>query len=297
MNMKSKTKVKILIPNSKESVRLPNKNRILRHYTLEWINEELKTLNDDYEVQVIELRNEKIAVDTSTDDRYHYQIKPIYCPDEVSADMKDLLAWAEMRLESSVIVLLQLTQPIRRKGMLKDALTAISYNDGGLICSYVKQPYSEAWRIIREDNWDEDIRKNKEQYLRLYDGALYVWYNFSEAYKLPQEEQDKFFTKDQQKFLGIPQLRVLYGDSFYNEGDYNSSLLWNYKKKKRFIYNYTGEVIDIDTEEDYKRFMITERDNEYRTIIKEYDSQDNEIKEINETITYNDDEKEYREYR
>ena len=52
--------------------------------------------------------------------------------------MKDLLGWAEKRLESGIIILLQLTQPIRRNGLLKDALMAIKVNDGGLICSYVR---------------------------------------------------------------------------------------------------------------------------------------------------------------
>ena len=290
-------KVKILIPNSKESFRLPNKNRFLRHYTLKWLDEELKDISNDYDIEVIELRNSKVQVDTSSDNQYSYQIKSLFCPDEVSNEMRDLLGWTEKRLESAIIVLLQLTQPIRRRGLLKDALRAINVNDGGLICSYVKQPYNEAWRVIRDDNWDEDMRRLKEPYLRLYDGALYCWYNFSEAYELDQAEMDKYFSKEQQRYLVKPQIRVLYGNSFFNDGDYNSSLLWNYKKKKRFIYNYTGQVIDIDTEDDYKKFMITEKDNEYKISLKEYNNPDDDNKEFNELISYNDEEREYRDER
>ena len=63
--MMDKTRVKVIIPNSKESVRLPNKNRMLRHYTLRWLDDEIKSLSSDYEVEVIELRNSKVSVDTS----------------------------------------------------------------------------------------------------------------------------------------------------------------------------------------------------------------------------------------
>jgi hypothetical protein len=121
----SKKKVKILIPNSKESVRLPNKNRMLRRYTLEWLDGELKSLDNEYQIEVIELRNSKVAVDTSEDAKLGYQITALFCPDAVSNEMRDLLEWAEMRIESSLIILLQLTQPMRRKGLLKDALRAL----------------------------------------------------------------------------------------------------------------------------------------------------------------------------
>ena len=65
-------KVKILIPNSKESIRLPNKNRFLRHYTLKWLDEELKDISNDYDIEVIELRNSKVSVDNSSDNQYSY---------------------------------------------------------------------------------------------------------------------------------------------------------------------------------------------------------------------------------
>lgn len=296
----NKTKVKILIPNSKESVRLPNKNRMLRRYTLQWIDEELKSLSNEYEVQVIELRNSKVAVDTSEDSKLNYKITPLLCPDEVSEEMRDLIGWAEKRLESSVIVLLQLTQPMRRKGLLNDAIKAIMLNDGYLVTSYVKEPYKEAWRVIRADNWAENERGSKEPHLKLYDGAIYVWYNFTEAYKLPQQELDKYFTKEQQRYLGKPQIRTLYGDPFFNEGYYNSALLWNYKKSKRLIYNYTGCLIDVDTIEDYKNFrdfqkMITETDNkEFTACLKEYQAEvKTDKKEYNETVTYTEEKRDY----
>lgn len=42
MNWKNKKenmkfRIKVIVPNSKESVRLPNKNRLFRHYTFDFI--------------------------------------------------------------------------------------------------------------------------------------------------------------------------------------------------------------------------------------------------------------------
>lgn len=252
---KNKIKVRILIPNTKESIRLPNKNRLLRHFTLDWLQEELSEMDKDkYEVQVIELRNSKVKVDTSEDKRYSYKIKALFCPDEVSQDMRPLLEWAEMRLESSIIILLQLTQPIRRKGLLSAAINQIQANDGYLVTSYIKKPFQDAWRVCRDNRWDEEMRHSKEPHLKLYDGAIYAWYNFTEAWKIDKEELSKYYSEYQIKLLGEPEVRRYYGNSFFVEGSYNSALLWNYKKDKILIYNYTGEVIDIDTKEDLERF-------------------------------------------
>ena len=96
--------------------------------------------------------------------------------------------------------------------------------------------------------------------------------------------------------LGKPQIRALYGDTFFREGQYNSSLLWNQNRGKYMIYNYTGMLIDIDTQDDYKRFidMITETDN-YQANLSEYKGEvENKEKEYNETITYTDEQRDYR---
>lgn len=137
----NKTKVKILIPNSKESVRLPNKNRLLRHYTLRWLDDELKGLSSDYEVRVMELRNSKVAVDTSEDNKYSYEITPLYCPDESSNDLRDLLAYEALQGFTSdvtidVTILLQLTQPKRSLGLLERVIKATLSRPDRLTATY-----------------------------------------------------------------------------------------------------------------------------------------------------------------
>ena len=251
--MMDKTRVKIVIPNSKESVRLPNKNRMLRHYTLRWLDAELQMLSSDYEIEVIELRNSKVAVDTSEDAKYSYQITPIYCPDEVSNEMRDLLAWHALHgSESDLDIQLLLTQPKRRRGLLEDAIKATLSNPDRLTASYTKQPL-DLWRVItpKGDNWQEHIRGDATlNYLPLYDGAIY--------------------------------------------GYTNPALLWQHDKPKTMIENYKGMLIDIDTLDDYKRFMITETDN-YQATLTEYKGEvENKEKEYNETITYTDEQRDYR---
>ena len=250
---KSFMKVKILIPNTKESVRLPNKNRILRHYTLEWLEGELQTISKDYEIKVVELRNSKVAVDTSKDNKYSYKITPIYCPDEVSQEMRDLLAYETLHgAERAVTVLLQLTQPRRARGLLERVIKATVANPDNLTATYTKQPL-DLWRVLTPegDNWQEQIRGNESlNYLPLYDGAIY--------------------------------------------GYTNPDLLWQHDKRKTMIENYKGTLIDIDTLLDYKKFMITETDN-YQATLTEYESsrEYKGNKEYNETITYNDEPREY----
>ena len=251
--MMDKTRVKVIIPNSKESVRLPNKNRMLRHYTLRWLDAELQMLSSDYEVEVIELRNSKVAVDTSEDAKYSYQITPIYCPDEVSHEMRDLLAWDALHgSEVQIKILLQLTQPRRARGLLERVIKATEANPDRLTATYTKQPL-DLWRVItpKGDNWQEHLRGDASlNYLPLYDGAVY--------------------------------------------GYTNTSLLWQHDKPKTMIENYKGMLIDIDTLDDYKRFMITETDN-YQATLTEYKGEvENKEKEYNETITYTDEQRDYR---
>ena len=212
-------------------------------------------LSSDYEVEVIELRNSKVSVDTSEDAKYCYQITPIYCPDEVSHEMRDLLAWYALHgSESDLDIQLLLTQPKRRRGLLEDAIKATEANPDRLTASYTKQP-TDLWRVLSPemDNWHEEIRGDASQnYQMLYDGAIY--------------------------------------------GYTNPALLWEHDKPKTMIKNYEGMLIDIDTLDDYKRFMITESDNNYQATLSEYNKREveNKEKEYNETITFTDDEREYR---
>ena len=249
--MMDKTKVKILIPNSKESVRLPNKNRLLRHYTLRWLDDEIKGLSSDYEVRVMELRNSKVAVDTSEDNKYSYEITPLYCPDESSNELRDLLAHEALHgFASDVTILLQLTQPKRSLGLLERVIKATLSHPDRLTATYTMQPI-DLWRVLSPgmSNWQEQIRgDDSRNCLPMYDGAAY-------GYKDP-------------------------------------ALLWQHDTPKTMLENYKGILIDVDTIEDYNKFMITETDN-YKATLREYEMMSSDKKEYNETVTYNDEQREF----
>ncbi len=208
-------KIDILIPNSKESVRLPNKNRILRRYTLEYLNEELERVKeifgDEVVIRIIELRNRKVPVDTSADHKLNFKITPLYCPDEVSGDMKPLLQYFDAISNSDYKILLQLTQPKKRALLIADVIKEALSGEERLITSFVNLPF-EKWRILNDElsNWHEEIRKEDSSF-NLYDGAIY--------------------------------------------GFKNSGLLWAHQKEKKMILNYKGAVMDIDFKEDLDRFI------------------------------------------
>lgn len=239
-------RIKIIIPNSKESERLPNKNRTFRHYTLDFIEQELKAMPKAWQFEIDELRNQKVDVDTSADAKYSFKINPVFCPDEASTDLKPLLAWYEEQYnidsnDKSVdfVVLLQLTQPRRKKGLLFEALDKVMTNDGYLCTSYTVKPFTNAWRVIdeRTNTWNETKRNEPEPHLKLYDGAIYAWANFN-PHTINRNGLQHFFI-----------------DEYYN-----SKLLWNKTKYKHLIQNGFETVIDIDTYEDAQLFYQTQGD-------------------------------------
>lgn len=208
-------KIAIIIPNTKESARLPDKNRILRKYTLEYLNEELERVKDifggEVVIQIFELRNRKVPVDTSADHKLNFKITPIYCPDKVSGDMKPLLNYFDEISGADLKILLQLTQPKKRALLIADVIKEAISGDERLITSFVNLPF-EKWRILNPDltNWNEAIRK-EECSFNLYDGAIY--------------------------------------------GYRESAQLWAHDKEKKMILNYKGAVMDIDFKEDLERFL------------------------------------------
>lgn len=58
------------------------------------------------------------------------------------------------------------------------------------------------------------------------------------------------------------------------------------------IKNYKGILIDVDTIDDYNKFMISETDN-YKATLREYEMMSSDNKEYNETVTYNDEQREF----
>lgn len=193
-----------------------------------------------WQFEIDELRNEKVEVDTSADAKYSFKINPVFCPDEVSNDLKPLLAWYENEYNTDsndrsvdFVVLLQLTQPRRKKGLMREALEKVMTNDGYLCTSYTVKPFADAWRVIdeRTNTWDETKRNEAEPHLKLYDGGIYAWANFN-PHTINRNGLQHFFI-----------------DEYYN-----SKLLWNKNKYKHLVQNNVEHVIDIDTLKDAELF-------------------------------------------
>lgn len=170
--------VNIILPNTKESERCPNKNRVLRKYTLDFLERELPTIEDENTVAIVwELRNEKVPVDTDNDNKYSFKINALFVPDEYSNDMKPLMKWADKKIKGDICIQLLYTQPKRRAGLLKDLVQSVLDNPCKLTVTAAEMPL-ESWRVIINNNWFESIRHIPEgQRLQLYDGAGYAWHS------------------------------------------------------------------------------------------------------------------------
>ena len=194
-------KVAILIPNSKESLRCPNKNRILRKYTLQWIEKELKDLSSCYDISVYEIRDKKVPVDTSDDISYSYAINSIFVSD--INEMKDLLKITDEKIIADVFVLLQLTQPARRAGALKEVLNSVQSHPNRLITSYSVVEF-ESWRIINDCNWNEYTRHTRKgNQLNVYDGAWYCWQSKEGSQIVFNKDNKKRFIKNIDKLIDV----------------------------------------------------------------------------------------------
>lgn len=168
--------VNIILPNSKESERCPNKNRALRKYTLDWLESEIPTIEDENTIAIVwELRNKNVPVDTTNDTKYTFKINPLFIPDEHSNDMRPLMKYTEKYIKGDVNILAQLTQPMRRDGLLKDVVNSVLNDPIKLTVTYAEMR-GESWRVIINDNWTEALRSTPEaNIIKLYDGALYGW--------------------------------------------------------------------------------------------------------------------------
>ena len=237
-------KVEIVLPNTKESERLPNKNRILRKYTLDYLEHELKRVKEqckcmwrgknNLHVEVVELRNENVHVDTSEDGKYSFEIKPMFAPNEASHDMQPLMAWYDAHTNADVVIQLLLTQPKRRAGLIVDAVNYLLTCDTRLVTSYVTLAFNDAWRICnpQTNNWNEDLR-NKEQVIKMYDGAIYGYVHFTDD--ATQSQYTDYFKPKKENI--------------------NSNLLWNFERDKYMIENYRGDVTDIDYKHQLEKFL------------------------------------------
>lgn len=171
----------IIITDAKESKRFPGKNQILSHYTLNWASEEAY---DDAHFWYVFREDEEFK---GRIDMNNCHI--LFAPENKKYDdHKTLLEWIYEQINDKAgkYVLLQLTQPVRRYGLLKETIDNIG--DGKVVLSYVTWPDNK-WRMV-DDGTLEYMEQRDDIPHKFFDGAVYGW----------QGKPDKIFDlKNQEK--------------------------------------------------------------------------------------------------
>lgn len=155
--------IHILICN-KPSTRFPGKNELLFDYTYLWLLREARELNEEFCVYTVGKRlNVTVPrgwrhIDTPCNN-HHEDIK--LAMEAIEADAFDAYA------------LPQLTQPLRRRGLLIEAVDLM--REYGLPVISASRETVKDWRKIDVmGKWGE---RGNDAIRLMYDGALYVWSN------------------------------------------------------------------------------------------------------------------------
>lgn len=166
-----KVRFNVLIPWTKESTRFPGKNGLLWHYTRDWLLRELEELPEGMEGRVFLATAKGLeGVPDVLPAGWHRLV----LPSEAQVNGHEWTIRAAMEDAGDcggIWVQLQLTQPVRRHGLLADAVAAV---DGGYIphgsclSSHVAW-FDESWRA-------GTLGTSKSSgCAQLYDGAIYAW--------------------------------------------------------------------------------------------------------------------------
>lgn len=184
-----------VVISAKPSTRFPGKNKRLAPYAIAWVERERTLTAEAVQVYTVGFRSE--FPEELPEDWLH-----IECSE---GSHKADLAHAEeevVPVRGGVFVQVQLTQPLRRTGLLQDLANAVRAGRYGTAVTYVVQPSTPAWRVLSaEGSWP---RCKTPEPLRLLDGACFAW--------LPGRLPDIFIPHTQHAA----------------------------------VYNYTGDVVDVD---------------------------------------------------
>lgn len=146
----------------KPSERFPNKNKILANYTIIWLLNEIAYLGEEAKVYTVGYRNE--LPETLPTNWQHFEYH--------NEDHQKVLEYAESIIkpkDDDILILAQLTQPIRRRGLLKDVIESTRQGKTTITACYDS---NNNWRIVDKNGRWQTKSKN---YCLFYDGALYGW--------------------------------------------------------------------------------------------------------------------------
>lgn len=162
-------KLLISIPNTKKSERFPGKNKLLAQHTIQWINQELaySDLPEDWDIELVEI------VSPWTDETITpYQKFNSGFEDDHQKSLEAL----QKAFKADVHVHLQVTQPQRRRGLLRDAVNTLLATNADVISSYVTWKNDYNWREIVKTSKGHmfSFDKRSNEWKHYYDGAIYV---------------------------------------------------------------------------------------------------------------------------
>lgn len=168
-------KLLISIPNTKKSERFPGKNKLLSQYTVDWLNEELKNLPEEWEVKVLELVSPWTEEYVTTYDKFDVPY---------DNEHQKSLEYLQKRVEADLHIHVQVTQPKRRRGLFKDAVNTYLTTNADVISSYVTWRDDLSWRELKRNGnrvmFNKELRS--EEHKTYYDGAIYVAKDLSKIF-------------------------------------------------------------------------------------------------------------------
>lgn len=171
-------KILISIPNTKSSERFPMKNSILAHHTTHWLEKELISLEEEYEIEIVE-----IISDNTPEKVTHYQEHKV--PVEISDNHQAILEHTHNAFNPDIHIHLQLTNYKRRNGLIKDSINTLIDSGADVVSSYVEWMDDYSWREIRNNKFNNTLRTNI--YKQYYDGSIYTFKKPSSVFDLTTE--------------------------------------------------------------------------------------------------------------
>lgn len=165
--------ITVLVPWYRQSTRCPSKNKALWPYTRDWLTRELEHMPDNWWVDVL-------VLGAKGNSELYEDVPPLnwtYALYSQREDLQPLAGLLDAAYDNhdlhrcDALVLAQLTQPVRRKGLLRDCVDELlASEDPSKVlvrtCTYWSR---EEWRAEYPAAQQEDVQAYH------YDGALYAW--------------------------------------------------------------------------------------------------------------------------
>lgn len=168
-------KILVSIPNTKASTRFPGKNKLLAPATIEWLNNELTNLPEEWEVKVVELISPWTEEYITTYDKFDVPYEN---------EHQKSLEYLQKRVEADLHIHVQVTQPKRRCGLFKDVVDTFLMSEPDVVSSYVSWRDDLSWRELKRNG--ERVMFNKElrseEHKTYYDGAIYCAKDLSKIF-------------------------------------------------------------------------------------------------------------------